>query len=63
MAIVEKEKADQAENVVVNEGGCCGGVSKEAAKQEAKQGEACGTKPLDVKVEHKDKAQGSSCCG
>jgi hypothetical protein len=62
MAIVE-EKKDLSENVATKESGCCGGGSKEAAKVEEQKGEACATKPLDVKVEKKDKEQGSSCCG
>jgi hypothetical protein len=62
MAIVE-EKKEKSENAEVKDSGCCGGASKEAAKLEEKKAEACATKPLDVKVEHKDKAHGSSCCG
>jgi hypothetical protein len=61
MATVE-EKKDLSENVATKESGCCGG-SKEAAKVEEKKGEACATKPLDVKVEKKDKEHGTSCCG
>jgi hypothetical protein len=62
MAIVE-EKKDLSENAAAKDSGCCGGASKEAAKVEEKQGEACSTKPLEVRVEKKDKEKGSSCCG